>query len=165
MKERIAQRMSDLGLIKQSVFKALERYLKDNGFDPVSQPALSKVMTGRTKNPWFLPHLARVLECDPDWLRYGIKPATRTVTATEGSDYITIQQRTAIGNSYSDCSPGTKKLIARIIAAESSNKSSPQLIEALSKVLDIVAPEASNLDYIKLMEEIDGMDSKPDRQK
>jgi phage repressor protein C with HTH and peptisase S24 domain len=96
MKERIAHRMSDLGLIKQSVFKALERYLKENGFDPVSQPALSKVMTGRTKNPWFLPHLARVLECDPDWLRYGIKPVAKTVNTAEVSDYVTIQQYTDV---------------------------------------------------------------------
>ncbi|WP_341232404.1 helix-turn-helix transcriptional regulator [uncultured Methylophaga sp.] len=74
MKDRIEQRMSELGLGKQAVYDLLSKHLKAAGLSSVSQPAFSKVITGKTKNPWFIAPLARVLQCDPDLLHYGIKP-------------------------------------------------------------------------------------------
>lgn len=74
MKDRIEQRMKQLGLSKQAVYELLSLHLKKAGLNSVSQPAFSKVITGKTQNPWFITPLARVLQCDPEWLHYGVKP-------------------------------------------------------------------------------------------
>lgn len=60
---------------------------------------------------------------------------------------------------YQSCSPAAKKLIARIIAAEANHTSSPQLISALTQMMDAVIPETSNNDYKKLMDEFNEPDS------
>lgn len=102
--------------------------------------------------------IALACDVDPEWLATGSgepRPVLFDPAMGSGSSMTVLR---AI-ESYRHCSKEAKALIERIIVAESSQASSPELIDALTKVLDIVVPAASSNDYKALMDEIDGKDT------
>lgn len=119
---------------------------------------------GGVSKKWLIPVCKR-FGVNPAWLLTGEEPkypgqtssADTIVDYSMGSGSMTAaMQAFAHINS---CSKQAQQLIERIIVAETSQTSSPQLIDALTKVLDIVVPAASSKDYQALMEEISGKDT------
>lgn len=103
--------------------------------------------------------IALACNVDPEWLASG-KGSPRNNEVIDyamgsGSSLSVLK----VIDDYRHCSSAAKSLIERIIVAETSQASSPQLIDALTKVLDIVVPAASSKDYQALMEEISGKDT------
>jgi hypothetical protein len=64
-----------------------------------------------------------------------------------------LESTQSVASTSKRLSAEAKRLINEIIAAEEQGSSSPQLIEALTKVLHVAIPKATDNDYPKLRDE------------
>lgn len=115
----------------------------------VPQPTIQRILKGSDPKASTVNKLAAALHISPSKLLSNDKDISESYPA---------YQLTSPTNIYR-CSASAKKLIARIIAAEANHTSSPQLISALTQMMNAVIPETSNNDYKKLMDEFNEPDS------
>lgn len=136
----------------------------------LSKQAIGQIENSTTKEPKpsNLKKIAEACGVRSEWLidGSGLMFASDNSLSEEASSYNGENQRSQGDSptlqaslSYKSCSPSAKRLIARIIAAEANHTSSPQLISALTQMMDAVIPETSNNDYKKLMDEFNEPDS------
>lgn len=106
--------------------------------------------TSATLDRCFL--MAPILRVNPHWLFDESAPMTSGLlpspdTQTESNKAESNQEESSSFSSEQQISTSARKIIERIVSAESSGSSSPQLLHALEALLDLALPEASHDDY------------------
>lgn len=140
----------------------LDRAMKDAGFESqsalsrasgVPQPTINRILKGVGKNgpeTHTLARLAATCNVVFRWLHEGVEPQSR-ITHTQS---IAHESTKPVSDRIEHLSPATQQLISQIIAAAEQGISSPQLIEALTKVLHVALPTTALPDCPKFSDEL-----------